>query len=57
MDIEGKIIKYELKLQQAEDANDRELILLYGNSLIELWKERNILTQGNFPNAFKIQFS
>ena len=48
--IRSKIAITEADLAEAKKAGDRELILMYGNQLIEQQKEKNILlaNQGKF---------
>jgi hypothetical protein len=45
-EIRAKIVTTEGKLASAEDAGDKELILMYGNILTELHKKENILMAG-----------
>jgi hypothetical protein len=43
---EAKILVTEEKLAKAETAGDRDLMILYGNILTELLKEKNLMSTG-----------
>jgi hypothetical protein len=54
--IRAKIEATEANIAEAKRANDRDMILMYGNILLEQQKEKNILlgqsapTRGNPPS-------